>query len=278
LEGLRSGSARQKLRFYDGRFGDAGESALWTAELIERFRVARMPDLQKVGVSVDPSGTKGGDGRDTVGIIVGGLGLDGHVYLIEDASVQASPAVWGRVVMNCVERYDAEFVCVETNFGGALATNVIEAAAADAGRRVPIHEVVASRGKIVRAEPVSQLYEQGRVHHVGMLTELEDQLTAFSTLGWLGEGSPDRADAAIWLVHDFFPRVLRDARDPERRNRPPPRVLLSPGATYQLGGGRPYTGGGSKSPWRRRHEGGGLRGGDDLIVPWIPEGSDDGNT
>jgi predicted phage terminase large subunit-like protein len=213
LEGLRSGSARQKLRFYDGRFGDAGETALWTLETIERNRVPKAPQLQRVGVAIDPSGTKGGDGRDHVGIIVGGLGLDGSVYLLEDASVQAPPAVWGKVVMGCVERYDAEFVCIETNFGGAMATAVVQAAAADAGRRVPIHEVTASRGKTVRAEPVSQLYEQGRVHHVGALTALEDQLVSFSTVGYLGDGSPDRADAAIWLVTDFFPRVMREARD-----------------------------------------------------------------
>ena len=213
LEGLRSGSARQKLRFYDGKFGDAGEAALWTLDLVERNRVSKAPQLQRVGVAIDPSGTKGGDGRDHVGIIVGGLGLDGAVYLLEDASVQAPPAVWGKVVMNCVERYDAEFVCIETNYGGAMATAVVQAAAADAGRRVPIHEVTASRGKTVRAEPVSQLYEQGRVHHVGALTALEDQLVSFSTVGYLGDGSPDRADAAIWLVTDFFPRVMREARD-----------------------------------------------------------------
>jgi terminase large subunit-like protein len=214
LEGLRTGSSRQRLRFYDGRFGDAGEAALWTLELIERNRVQKAPaHFQKIGVAIDPSGTKGGDGRDHVGIIVGGLGLDGSVYILEDASVQAPPAVWGKVVMNCVERYDAEFVCIEINFGGAMATAVVEAAAADAGRRVQIHEVTASRGKTVRAEPVSQLYEQNRVRHVGMLTELEDQLVSFSTVGYLGDGSPDRADAAIWLVTDFFPRVMREARD-----------------------------------------------------------------
>jgi predicted phage terminase large subunit-like protein len=214
LEGLRSGSARQKLRFYDGRFGDAGESALWTLEMIERNRVKKAPaQFQKIGVAIDPSGTKGGDGRDHVGIIVGGLGLDGHCYILEDASVQAPPAVWGRVVMNCVERYDAEFVCIETKFGGEMAVAVVQAAAADVGRRVPIHEVTASRGKVIRAEPVATLYEQNRVHHVGSFTELEDQMASFSTTGYLGSGSPDRADAAIWLVTDFFPRVMREARD-----------------------------------------------------------------
>jgi phage terminase large subunit-like protein len=232
LDGLQSGSARQKLRFFDGRFGDAGEAALWTSEVIERNRVPKIPQLQKVGVSIDPSGTKGGDGRDHVGIVVGGLGLDGHCYIMEDASVQAPPAVWGKVVMGCVERYDAEFICIETNFGGAMATAVIQAAAADAGRRVPIHEVTASRGKIVRAEPVSQLYEQNRVHHVGQLTELEDQLVSFSTIGYLGDGSPDRADAAIWLVSDFFPRVVREARDGaeggQRRHRQP-KIIRSDG-------------------------------------------------
>lgn len=208
LEELQALPARERLRFWDGKFGDIGENALWSFELIETHRVKSAPvALQRIVVAVDPSGTKGDDGGDTVGIIVAGLGLDGQAYVLEDASVKAGPAIWGKVVVSCVERWDADSVVAETNFGGATIEAVVQAAASKAGVRVRYKEVKASRGKVVRAEPVSALYEQGKVHHVGVFPELEDQLAAFSTHGYLGDGSPDRADALVWAITEFFPRV-----------------------------------------------------------------------
>jgi phage terminase large subunit-like protein len=85
---------------------------------------------------------------------------------------------------------------------------IVQAAAAEAKLRVPFKEVKASRGKVVRAEPVSTLYEQGKVHHVGAFTALEDQLISFTTHGYMGDGSPDRADALIWGLTELFPRVV----------------------------------------------------------------------
>jgi predicted phage terminase large subunit-like protein len=212
LEELQALPARERLRFWEGRFGDVGENALWSSELIETYRVSKVPvDLQRIVVAVDPSGTKGdSDGGDMVGIVVAGIGIDGEAYVLEDASVKAPPGVWGKVVVSCVERWDADSVVAETNFGGAMVEAVVQAAASKAGVRVRYKEVTASRGKVVRAEPVSALYEQGKVHHVGVFAELEDQLTAFSTHGYLGDGSPDRADALIWALTEFFPRVAQD--------------------------------------------------------------------
>jgi Terminase RNaseH-like domain len=88
---------------------------------------------------------------------------------------------------------------------------VVQAAAASAKTRVRFKEVKASRGKVVRAEPVAVLYEQGRVHHVGAFPALEDQLIAFTTHGYMGDGSPDRVDAMIWGLSEVFPRVVSTA-------------------------------------------------------------------
>jgi hypothetical protein len=225
LDNLQSGSARQKLRFYDGKFGTAGESALWGFDVIERHRVRTAPDdLLRIVVAIDPSGTKGDDNRDAVGIVVAGLGTDGCAYVLEDCTVSAPPAVWGRVAVGAYTRWTANAVVIEQNFGGAMCEAVIKAAAAEANERIQIKEVTASRGKIVRAEPISTLYAQGKVRHVGPFPELEDELTAFSTVGYLGSGSPNRADACIWACTEFFGRVTQN---PETRHRPMPRVVHS---------------------------------------------------
>jgi phage terminase large subunit-like protein len=212
LKILQNLSARQKQRFWEGQFGSGDENALWTYEVIEQHRVASAPDLQRVVVAVDPSGTKGVDEEkrsDEVGILVVGLGLDGHAYILEDITCSAPPAVWGRAVCMAYERHEADHVVGETNYGGAMVERVIKAAAADLEMHIPYREVHATRGKVVRAEPVSTLYEEGKVHHVGVHNELEDQLCSFTTYGYMGDGSPDHADAAIWGVTDIFPGIVR---------------------------------------------------------------------
>jgi predicted phage terminase large subunit-like protein len=151
-----------------------------------------------------------------VGIVVVGLGLDGHAYVLEDASVRAPPATWGRVVVDCFDRHAADCVVAEVNFGGAMVEAIVQAAAASAKVRVRYREVRASRGKIVRAEPISTLYEEGKVHHVGVFPVLEDELVAFSTHGNLGDGSPDRADALVWGLSELFPRVVAGEKRDEK--------------------------------------------------------------
>ena len=209
LEELQSLPARERTRFFEGRWGDFNKSALWTFDTIETHRVTRRPDLQRIVVAVDPSGTKGADSGDHVGIVVVGLGLDGDAYVLEDASVKAPPSVWGRVVVSAYERHDADSVVAEVNFGGAMVEQVVQAAASEARMRIRFKEVRAARGKVVRAEPVAALYDTGRVHHVGSYQELEDELIAFTTAGYMGDGSPDRADALVWGLTELFPRVIR---------------------------------------------------------------------
>lgn len=220
LQSLQNLSARQKKRFWDGEFGGADENALWTSEIIERGRVKSHPDLQRVVVAIDPSGASGKENcrSDHIGIVVAGLGVDGDAYMLEDLTVKGPPSVWGKVAVRAFQRHMADAIIGEVNFGGAMVEFVVQTAARDLGIEVNYKEVHASRGKVVRAEPVSALYAQGRVHHVGHLAELEDQFTAFTSAGYTGDRSPDRADAAIWAATELFPGVMRDPTSHQQFN------------------------------------------------------------
>jgi phage terminase large subunit-like protein len=174
------------------------QGALWTAEMIDAGRVRSAPDLQRIVVAVDPSGTAGGGQGDDIGIIVAGKehGRDGRFVVLEDSSCNLSPDGWARRVVEVFDRWGADRVVAERNFGGAM----VEAVLRTASRNLPIRLVTASRGKVVRAEPVAALYEQGRVSHVGTFDALEDQMCAMTSAGYVGEGSPDRADALVWAL------------------------------------------------------------------------------
>ena len=207
FEGTRLG--RQEI---EGEILEEIEGALWSLDLINNDRIKRadMPELKRVVIAIDPSGCAGPDDKrsDEVGIIAAGIGVDDHGYLLEDASGRYSPDGWARKALHLYDKWEADRIIGEKNFGGAMVGNTIRMAAKDSGRNsiVPFTEVTASRGKVVRAEPVSLLYEQHKVHHVigdnkaeaDMFTELEDQMVQFSSSGYLGPRSPDRADALVW--------------------------------------------------------------------------------
>lgn len=205
---------RAKARFLEGKWGSAGENALWSYEIIEQHRVASHPDLQRVVVAIDPSGTHGEEDKrsDHVGIVVVGLGIDGDAYVLEDLTIKAPPATWGRVAVMAYERHAADAIIGETNYGGAMVAHVVRTSAREMNTTISYKEVTASRGKVVRAEPIGALYAQGRVHHVGSHPELEDQLCSFTTAGYMGDRSPDRADAGIWGLSELFPGLTRKAK------------------------------------------------------------------
>lgn len=217
LDTLKSMSSRMRKRFLDGEFADATPNQLFREEDIDRYRVldGSLPDFVRVVVGVDPSGSDDVDNadNDAIGIVVTALGTDGNAYVLEDCTVKAGPATWGRVATGAYERHDADRVVGETNFGGAMVAHVIQTARP----RTAFSKVTASRGKCVRAEPFSSLYEQGKVRHVGDLHELEDELTAMSTYGYMGQGSPNRADALIWTLAELFPGMIRKAVSEEKK-------------------------------------------------------------
>ena len=175
------------------------QGALWTAAAIDEQRVRGAPDLRRIVVAVDPSGTNGNDAGDDIGIIVVGKGTDDRYYVLEDASCNLSPDGWARRVANAYARWAADRVIAEKNFGGAMVESVMRTANED----LPVRLVTASRGKIARAEPIAALYEQGKVSHVGTFDALEDQLCAMTPGGYVGEGSPDRADALVWALSEL---------------------------------------------------------------------------
>lgn len=219
LESLRNMPERRRRRFYSGEYVDEIDGALWSLEVFDRARIDRRDvpaTLRRVIIAVDPSGTAGEDDArsDEVGIIVAALGDDGVAYVLADLTCNLNPEGWGRRVVWAFDHYHADAVVAERNFGGDMVRFVIQTAAGSS-RPVPVYMVSASRGKAVRAEPVSALYgsaEPGyeapsRVRHVGGapntiedLSKLEDELLSFSTFGYQGTRSPNRADAAIWAI------------------------------------------------------------------------------
>lgn len=219
LETLKGLSTRLQKRFLRGEFAEATPNALFSDELIDKWRVtdAVLPDMVRIVVAVDPSGAGDVDNadNDAIGIMVVGLGTDGNCYVMEDLTVKAGPSTWGRVVTDAYERHEADAVVGETNYGGAMVQHVIQTARP----RTNFRKVTATRGKVVRAEPVSALYEQGKVRHVGLMTDLEDELLAFTTGGFMGEKSPNRADALVWAITELFPGVIKP-RKPKAENTP----------------------------------------------------------
>jgi phage terminase large subunit-like protein len=217
LDTLKALSGRLQKRFLLGQFADATPNALFPDDVFDKWRVldGRLPDMVRIVVAVDPSGSGDADNadNDAIGIMVAGLGTDGNAYVIEDATVKAGPATWGRVAVSAFDRHDADSIVGEVNYGGAMVEATIQAARREiGGRRVPYKAVTASRGKAVRAEPIAALYEQGKVRHVGYFGELEDELCAFSTVGYTGENSPNRADAAVWALTELFPGIVRQPK------------------------------------------------------------------
>lgn len=207
---------RMRRRFLEGLYADETAGALWTDELLDKYRVTdgELPDLQRIVVAVDPSGADDEDNaqNDEIGIMVGGLGTDGRGYLLEDLTLKAGPGTWGNVVAQAFDRHDADVIVGEKNFGGAMVGYVIDTQPKVNGRKRPFHLVTASRGKAVRAEPISALFEQGKIRLVGNFPELEDELCAFTDHGYIGEGSPNRGDAFVWLFTELFPGITREER------------------------------------------------------------------
>jgi phage terminase large subunit-like protein len=230
---------RRRNRFFLGLWSDDAENALWTVELLDKGRLITQapPDMQRIVIAVDPTGCSGPEDlrSDEVGIVVVGLGTDGRGYVLEDLSGRFGPDQWKTIVASAYDRWGADAVVVETNFGGAMVTEVLRTAVAQGGYPLNIKEVSASRGKHVRAEPIAALWSQDRVSLAGRFTELENQMLSMTTAGYRGDRSPDRLDAMVWGMTALFPAMARDARDAasggaeSRRRTRIPKVIYSRG-------------------------------------------------
>ncbi len=189
-EGTRLG--RQEL---GAEILDDVPGALWTRAMLDDARVKEAPELVRVVVAVDPAVSSGEDADET-GIVVAGASEAGHFYVLADRSCRASPDAWARRAVAAYEEWRADRIVAETNQGGELCAATVRTV----NPNVPFTAVTATRGKRIRAEPISALYEQGKVHHVGGFAELEDQLCTWSPES---AGSPDRMDALVWALTEL---------------------------------------------------------------------------
>jgi predicted phage terminase large subunit-like protein len=191
-EGTRLG--RQELY---GEVLDDLEGALWGYGVIENNRVSLedLPEFNRIVVAIDPSVTNNEDSDET-GIVVAARCDNNKYYVLEDASHKNTPDGWARKAVSLLHTYNADRLIAEVNNGGDLVERVIRTI----DMNVPYSSVHASRGKLVRAEPIAALYEQGRVHHVGIHKELEDQMVSYTPNS---RKSPDRMDALVWALTEL---------------------------------------------------------------------------
>lgn len=180
--------------------------ALWNGLLIEELRVTSvlLEELFRVVVGVDPNADENGA---EAGIVVGGRARNQHGYVLADATLRGRPEEWARAAVNAYKFWKADLIVAEKNNGGQMVESTIRAI----DPTVPIKLVSASRGKIARAEPVSALYGQKLIHHVGVFPELEDQMTTYNPLS-IGarQLSPDRMDALVWTMTELFGEETAD--------------------------------------------------------------------
>jgi len=199
-EGTRLG--RQEL---EAELLDDVPGALWTRSIIEAARALTAPSLIRVVVAIDPAATSTADADET-GIIVAGKDGQGQGWVLADASGRYQPTEWAKTAIAAYRAHRADRVVAEVNHGGEM----VEATLRAIDPNVSFAAVRASRGKVTRAEPVSALYEQGRVHHLGTFPQLEDQMCGFVPAGHgdverrSAGHSPDRVDALVWALTNLL--------------------------------------------------------------------------
>lgn len=211
-EGTRLGEQELHARLLDDVPG-----ALWTYALIEMNRRSAMPEMRRIVIGVDPaargprraSALRAHHGRDRedneaepneTGIVACGLGVDGHGYVFHDMSERLSPGAWANRVVHAYREYGCDRVVAEVNNGGDMVEHTLRTVAPNISYR----DVWAARNKVARAEPIAALYEQGKIHHVGIFPALESQMLATTDQGYTGSGSPDRMDAMVWALTDLM--------------------------------------------------------------------------
>lgn len=174
---------------------DEAPGALWKRTNIEKYRVDKSPELKRIVVAIDPSGSDKTT-SDEAGVLVAGIDKNGDGYILEDLSGIYSPNAWAHRAISAYYEWDADRIVAEKNYGGDMVETVIR----NMSPEVSYKDVTASRGKYLRAEPIATFYERGKVHHVGRYNKLEDEMCL-----WLpGDKSPNRMDALVWALTDLM--------------------------------------------------------------------------
>ena len=199
-----SALAQYRLRYENTRLGrqelygeilDNVDGALWTRKLIDDARVDSAPPLIRVVVAIDPAVTANATSDET-GIVAAGIASNGDYYILDDKSIRTTPDAWARVAVELYHKHKADKIVAETNNGGDMVILLLKQVDAS----IATKKVTATRGKQLRAEPISSLYEQGRVHHVGYFSDLETQLCEWTPQS---AESPDRLDALVWALTEL---------------------------------------------------------------------------
>lgn len=197
-----------------GEYAPNKVGAIWNMANIHENRRHEIPPLKRILVSVDPA-ISNTDYSDEHGIIAGGVGEDGRGYIIDDVSIHGSPQQWAERAVATYDKYDADAIVVERNQGGDMVRHTLQTVRPS----IKVIDVVATRGKHVRAEPISAMYAINQVSHVGSFPELESQMCQMTAGGYEGNGSPDRCDAMVWLLTELFPSIIRKSAK-KQHNKP----------------------------------------------------------
>jgi PBSX family phage terminase large subunit len=194
---LNTLSHRQQKRFRYGEFVDDVEGALWSYDLIDKYRVDKAPELKTIVVAIDPSGTAT-QTSDEAGIVCSGIDFLGHGYVLDDISGIYTPNQWATYAIRNLLKWEGNYIVAEVNQGWDMVKTIIH----NIDSRHKVVSVHASRGKVARAEPVVALYERGFIHHVGLLPKLEDQMTSWDARE--NKISPGRIDALVYGLSDLM--------------------------------------------------------------------------
>ena len=195
-----------------GQYEPTAIGAIWDRITLHENRVKEVPcDLSRIVVAVDPA-VSSETGANEHGIVVVAEGEDGNGYVLEDGTTAGKPQKWASRAVALYDKHEADAIVIEINQGGDMAESVLRAIRHD----ISIIKVRATRGKHVRAEPISALYTLGKMKHVGAYPELETQMCLMTAAGYEGEGSPDRVDALVWGATELFHSISRpESEGPE---------------------------------------------------------------
>lgn len=204
---------------WEGDYEPVAIGAIWNRTNLHENRKHKAPTMGRIVVAVDPAASNEED-SDEHGVIVAGVGEDQRGYLLEDASLKGTPRQWADQVIAMFDKWEADCIVAEVNNGGDMVKHTIQTRRASA----PVKKVWASRGKHVRAEPISALYSLGMVSHVGTFNKLENQMCKMTASGYDGDGSPDRCDAMVWAFTELFPKMVKKQQQKKTRDHRDDRI------------------------------------------------------
>lgn len=219
MEMDRKNNPERFAHIWLGEYAPQAVGAIWNMVNIHENRRHDQPLMNRILVSVDPAVTSpetNATGQpDDHGIICGGIGEDGRGYVLDDTSLKGTPQQWAERAVATYDRWEADAIVVERNQGGDMVKHTLKTVRPS----IQVIEVTATRGKHVRAEPISALYATNQISHVGTFPELEGQLCRMTAAGYEGEGSPDRCDALVWMMTELFPKIVNKSKPKTRRPR-----------------------------------------------------------